>query len=157
MVTRTATKNEEPANYAKPSEGTTHLFQIVDCWDIDNQHPKIALDENTVLVKLEVKGGEEEGRTMLHRVSLDDKWTGFFRTQIFLKCIGEPYKGEDFPIMSENWHGREFYATVEHTTSEKTGKTYPNILDFDEDKSKTIKQFIAQPKSGQPLTEGWDD
>ena len=95
MVTRTATKNEEPANYAKPSEGTTHLFQIVDCWDIDDPHPKISLDENTVLVKLEVKGGEEEGRTMLHRVSLDDKWDGFFRTQIFLKCIGEPYKGED--------------------------------------------------------------
>lgn len=138
MVTRTATSEGEPEqmSFALPSEDRKHLFQITESWDIDNPHKKLNTDENTVIVKLEVVDGDEAERTMLHWVNLDDKWTGFFRTKLFLKSIGEPYNGVDFPIISDNWQARRFYATVTHTDDGK----YANIDQFFEDESKALNE-----------------
>jgi hypothetical protein len=158
MVERTATSREEPEqkSFKKPSENMDHLFQITEVFDYENPHPKISTDENTVIVKLEVEGGEEEGRTMLHWVNLDDQWAGFFRTKIFLKCIGEPYKGDDFPIMSDNWQGRKFYADVVHTEDGK----YANVNEFNIDKSLAIEQYRAPVKAKTDKDDNeiaWDD
>ncbi len=74
MVKRTASaKDEEPEQMAfeMPSE-KEHLFQVADIFDKNNSPEKLVLDELTVCAKLEVVGGEEDGRTMLNRMTLDD-------------------------------------------------------------------------------------
>ena len=143
MVTRTGSGDGETkqSSFQLPSEGVNHLFQITEVYDFENQHPKISLGENNTVLKLKVVGGEEAGRTMLHWVNLDDKWNGFFSTQLFLKAIGEPYKGEDFPIDTGNWQARRFLSNVTHSVSEKNGKTYCNIGEYDIDESLKIKQL----------------
>ena len=157
MVTRTGSGEEEPtqSSFQLPSEGVNHLFQITEVYDFENQHPKISLGENNTVVKLEVVGGDEEGRTMLHWVNLDDQWTGFFSTRLFLKAIGEPYKGKDFPMNTENWQTRRFLSTVTHSVSEKNGKTYCNIGEYDIEESLKIKQLGGEVVNPEDIS--WDN
>ena len=134
MVKRNASaKDEEPEqmSFDKPSE-KEHLFQVVDIFDQAYDGNKFDLDADTVIAKCEVVGGEEEGRSLLNRCSLDDTWKGFFATRLFLKAIGQQYKGDSFPIDSDLWTGRQFYATVVH--NEAKGKTYANIKEYNFEK-----------------------
>lgn len=128
-----------------------HLFQVVDVFDINNQVGNMKLDDNTVAAKCEVVGGEEEGRTLLQRMSLDENWKGFFATRLFLKAIGESYKGAGLEIDTDRWIGRQFYATVIHN-----GK-YANIKEFNFEKkieqvSKPMPGAVNDPKDIQ-----WQD
>ena len=122
------TEDKEPtqANFALPSEGE-HLLQVVE----------IMYEMSTdayATVKLEIAevDSDELGVSMLHRVSFNQEWNGFFMTQLFLKAIGEPYKGE-FDIDTNNWAGKRFYATIKHNEG-KNGRTYANIDKFNFDK-----------------------
>ena len=129
MVKRTmnAGDNEpEQKKFENPSEGE-HLMQVVDVFDSTNSPGKMVLDENTVCVKLEVAIGDELGRTMLHRLSLDPTWKGFFATRLFLKAIGEEYKGS-IEIDSDRWIGREAYVNVVHNGQ------YTNVADYNFEK-----------------------
>lgn len=145
--------DQEPEQKAfeMPSE-LEHLFQVVDVFDINYEGNKFNLDQNTVIAKLEVCGGDEEGRTMLNRISLDDQWKGFFATRLFLKAIGEEYKGEMITIDTDSWIGKQFYALVRHNPSKDGTKVFANIAEYNYEKP--VEQF-TQP--GAPLTEGWDD
>ncbi len=117
----------EQQDFQLPSK-KEHLLQVVEIYDCeDNPHPKISLDEDTVVLKLEVVGGEEEGRSLLHRISLNQEGKGFFATRLFLKAIGEEYHG-DITIDTDMWVGWQFYATVIHN-----GK-YANIDKYNFDK-----------------------
>jgi hypothetical protein len=127
MVKKTLiASNDEPeqVRFEIPSEGE-HQFQVVDLWTDKN-------DENIILVKLEVSEGDELGRSILHRVNLDNNWKGFFFTRMFLKAINEPHKGE-FEVDTDMWVGRVFYATIIHNIA-NNGKTYANIDQFNFDK-----------------------
>lgn len=138
MVKRQANAGDtepEKLEFEMPS-AKEHLLQVVDIIDNSGDN-KFHLDDNTVIAKLEVVGGEEEGRTMLCRLSLDDSWKGFFATRLFLKAIGEEYKGS-ITIDTDRWSGRQFYANVVH--NESKGKTYANIDTFNFDK------VVEQPK-----------
>lgn len=135
MVKRTAnSKNSEPdqKKFNLPSE-KEHLFQVVDF--IESNDPDI------ILVKCEVCGGDEEGRTLLNRLSIDDKWKGFFATRLFLKAIDEPYKGNEFVIDTDNWIGKQFYATVIHNDK------YANICEYNFDKIvEQVRFFKSLPE-----------
>ena len=121
----------EQGSFQLPS-AKEHLFQVTDFIDSN--------DVDIVLPKLEVVGGDEEGRSLLNRISLDDKWKGFFATRLFLKAIGEPYKGE-IDIDTDNWVGKQFYATVVH--NESKGKVYANIGEYKFDKM--VEQVDTKP------------
>lgn len=125
-----------------------HLFQVVDFVKND--------DPNIELVKLEVVGGDEQGRSLLHRVSLDSTWNGFFTTRLFLKAIGLTYKG-DFEIDSDEWIGRQFYATVVHNEDKKTKKVYANIKEYNFDKmiENNIHITKSEPVSKKDIA--WDE
>lgn len=120
----TTTEEPEQITFKMPSE-KEHLFQVVDVFDNTYQGNKFNLDLDTVMAKLEVVGGDEEGRSILNRLSLDPEWKGFFATRQFLKAIGESYKGE-IDIDTDEWIGRQFYATVIHNPA-NNGKVYANI------------------------------
>ena len=126
----------EQKTFELPSE-KEHLFQVVDKWTDKD-------DDNVILVKLEVADGEELGRSILHRVNLDSEWSGFFLTRLFLKAIGEKYKG-DFETDDDMWIGRSFHATIIHNVSERNGKTYANIDKFNFDKE------VEQPEMPEPV------
>ena len=128
-----------------PSE-KEHLFQVVDV--IDYKSPigqKLSLDENSISIKCEVVGGDEEGRTLLIRATLDENNGGFFATRLFLKAIGEPYKG-NITIDTDIFIGTQFYARVKHNGD------YANIKEYNFDKKITqpIKNLnpggITDPK-----------
>lgn len=156
MIKRTASaKDEEPGQmtFELPSE-KEHLFQVTDYYDQSFESNKFNLDPDTILVKCEVVGGDESGVTLLNRVSLDDGYKGFFATRLFLKAIGEEYKGEQFAIDTDDWIGKQFYATVKHVESK--GKTYANIGEFNFDKK--IEQSKRQ--KAEPAKDGdvaWDE
>jgi hypothetical protein len=157
MVKRTVKGSEqEPEQMAfeMPSE-KEHLFQVVDIFDFDYEGNKFNLDPDTVIAKLEVCGGDEEGRTMLNRLSLDDGWKGFFATRLFLKAIGEEYKGDQFAIDTDAWVGRQFYATVKH--AKVKDKTYANIGEYNFDKVvEQVKRTTKAEPTGEAIT-AWDD
>ena len=145
MVKRTYTKeyNEEPeeSKFYLPSE-KEHLFQVTDIITCEDElGAKLKLDMDTVSVKLEIVGGEEAGRTLLQRCSLDENWKGFFATRLFLKAIGEPYKGSGLELDTDRWAGRQLYATVIHN-----GK-YANISEYNFDKK--IEQTV--PRETKPI------
>jgi len=149
--------NQEPEQMAfeMPSE-KEHLLQVVDVFDCKTDGNKFNLDTNTVLAKLEVVGGDEEGRSLLNRMNLDPDWKGFFATRLFLKAIGEPYKGEAFDIDTDYWIGRQFYATVIH--NESKGKVYANIGEYNFDKM--VDNSGAPTKEQEqniPTEIAWDD
>lgn len=136
------------------SEGE-HLFQVVEVFDHDYDLNRFGLDENTVLVKCEVVEGNDVNRSLLNRLSLDTNWKGFFATRLFLKAIGEPYKGQ-FDIDTESWVGRRFYAVVVHNQVE-SGKVYANIESYNYDRE--VRQFDAN-LTGSNMSEtciAWDD
>jgi hypothetical protein len=146
MVKRTMNMdgNEpEQKKFESPSEGE-HLMQVVDVYDSTNAPGKMVLDENTVCVKLEVAIGDELGRTILQRLSLDPTWKGFFATRLFLKAIGEEYKG-NIEIDSDRWIGRQAYVNVVHN-----GK-YANVSDYNFEKcaglSKVNPGGVSDPDS----------
>ena len=143
MVKRTASAQDEPDvnDYPKPSE-KEHLFQVVDVLEDIDSNPDI------VHAKLEVVGGEEEGRSILNRCNLDDQGKGFFATRFLLKAIGEEYKGDTFPIDTENWIGKQFYATVKHNDG------YANIDQFNFDKKVEQADISSDTATGTEVA--WD-
>lgn len=135
--TKDYTEEPEQPKFDLPSE-KEHLFQVSDIFTCnDEMGQKLKLDNDTVSVKLEVCGGEEEGRTFLHRLTLDENNKGFFATRLFLKAIGMDYKGKGLTIDSDMWVGCQLYATVVHN-----GK-YANIDQYNFDKK--IEQPIRNP------------
>lgn len=127
----------EQKKFDLPSE-REHLFQVVDIFDMDSEiGKKLGLDEDTVSVKCEIIGGDEEGRSLLQRLSLDESWKGFFATRMFLKVIGEAYKGEAIEIDTDRWVGRQFYARVVHN------KGFANVGEYNFDKK--IEQQHVSP------------
>lgn len=137
----------EQRKFELPSEAE-HLFQIVDATE-DKQNSSI------ITVKLEVAEGEELGRSILHRVNLDSEWKGFFLTRLFLKAIGEQYKGA-IEINSDMWIGKCFYASIIHNTG-KNGKTYANIDEFNFEK--VVEQQPTQQKDAEQTEaeKAWDE
>lgn len=159
MVKRTATaKNEEPeqSSFEIPSE-KEHLLQVSDVFDSENDPHSMIDDPNIAIVKLEVVGGEEEGRTLLNRVCLDDSYKGFFATRLFLKAIGEPYK-EQFQIDTDRWQGMQFYATVVHNEG-KNNKVYANIKEYNFDKVVENDKSHLEKKSEEVGSDdiAWDE
>lgn len=138
----------EQGSFDLPSQ-KEHLFQVTDLYTCDeNPFPK-GLDPDIVCAKCEVVGGEEEGRTLLQRLTLDDTAKGFFATRIFLKAIGEEHKGQ-IEIDTDRWIGRQFYATVKHN-----GK-YANIDSYNYDKK--IEQTYKNPGGvTEPEEVKWDE
>ena len=153
MVKRSGTApNEEPeqSDFEKPSE-KEHLFQVADIYDESKKPEKMTLDANTVCAKIEVVGGDEEGRTILNRTTLDFNGKGFWATRLFLKAIGEPHKGK-MDIDTDNWQGKQFYATVKHD-----GK-YANIDKFNFEKM--IEKVDTKPDTAKPVDSdavAWDE
>ena len=141
--------DEEPVQrkFEKPSEGAIHLFQVVE--ELDQPDPDVAV------MKCEVCGGDEEGRSLLHRVSLDSEWKGFFNTRLFLKVIGEPYKGK-IRMDSDNWIGRQFPASVIHNTA-PSGKVYANIDEYDFENM--VEQVNTTVEASEPreAEAAWDE
>lgn len=121
MVRQANAPDTEPeqSKFELPSE-KEHLFQVVDYWNDKN-------DNDVVIVKLEVIGGDEEGRTILNRINLDDSKKSFYFARMFLKAIGEDYKGS-FEIDENNWIGKQLYAEVIHNGN------YANIKEYNFDK-----------------------
>jgi hypothetical protein len=118
----------EQKQFKIPSE-KEHLFQVSDIFTYqDETGARLGLDPYTVSVKCEVVGGEEEGRTLLNRISLNPEWKGFFATRLFLKALGFQYKGE-IEIDTDDFQGCQFYATVVHTEV-NNGKVYANIGEY---------------------------
>lgn len=130
MVKRTANSDQnepEQKKFDRPSE-KEHLFQVTDIFDYQSEMgQKLGLDDSTVSVKVEVVGGDEAGRTMLIRLSLDDKHKGFFFTRMFLKATGQDYKGV-IAIDTDLWCGLQFYSSVKHNGD------YANIKEYNFDK-----------------------
>lgn len=129
----------EQAKWELPSE-KEHLFQVVDVLeDIDS-------DPNIVHIKCEVVGSDEEGRSLLNRLSLDIDYKGFFATRLFLKNIGEPYKGQKIDIDTDLWIGKQFYAEVVHN-----GK-YANISEYSLNKNpvQSSNQWIDEEEEDSP-------
>ena len=135
----------EQRTFELPSADTEHRFQVVDMWT-DNS------DSNVIITKCEVAEGEELGRSLLHRVNQDSEWKGFFLTRLFLKAIGEPYKGE-FTIDDDNWIGKEFYSTVTHNVG-NNGKTYANIDKYNFDKVIPVDTQIEKKEGSEEVA--WD-
>lgn len=155
MVKRTYSKDyqEEPDDkkFDLPSE-KEHLFQVVEVFDNGNNPFEKGLDLDTVCAKCEVVGGDEEGRALLQRSTLDETHKGFFATRLLLKAIGEPYKGNGLEIDTDRWVGRQFYATVVHN-----GK-YANISEYNYDK--VIEQYkapVGAGKTGEVTDIAWEE
>lgn len=155
MVKRTYDLPEEEPEQSKfdvPS-AKEHLFQVTDLFtNQDDIGIKLGLDDNTVSVKCEVVGGEEAGRTLLNRCNLDKNEKAFFFTRMFLKAIGESYKGAALNIDTDRWIGRQFYATVIHN-----GK-YANIDQYNFDK-KIDQEWVESDKVTDPkdIKIAWDE
>jgi len=152
MVKRTGkTSEEEPeqSSFDMPSE-KEHLFQVADIFDKNNAPEKLTLDDDTVSVKCEVVGGDEEGRTLLNRLTLIFDGKGFFATRLFLKAIGQPHKG-DIEIDTDQWQGAQFYATVIHN-----GK-YANIEKFNFEKLVENKTPVTLGRAQPDGTVQWDE
>lgn len=134
-----STDDTEPteSNFKIPSE-KEHLLQVTDVNSLKDAGGRE--DENIQIVKLEVVGGDEEGLTLLNRCNLDQGEKAFYFTRLFLKAIGEPYKGA-FELDIDHWCGRQFYATVKHAKSKEGTKTYANISEYNFDK--VVEQYKA--------------
>ena len=150
------TEPEGSGNFKLPSE-KEHLFQVVDVYDETYESNKFNLDRDTVIAKLEVVGGEEEGLSLLNRCVIDFDGKGFWATRLFLKAIGEPCRDE-FEIDTENWIGRQFYATVVHNKG-KNEKTYANIKEYNFEK--LVDQHYISPTPDPEVNKekeiAWDD
>ena len=113
-------------------------------------------DSDIIVAKLEVCGGDEEGRTLLNRLDLNDQSKSFWATRLFLKAIGEECRGE-FIIDSDNWVGRQFFATVVHNIA-NNGKTYANIAEYNFEKVLEQPELVADAVTGKKEEEkAWDE
>lgn len=153
MVKRSGNAGEnEPdqKTFSLPSE-REHLLQVVDFIDQD--------DPNVVQMKIEVVGGEENGRSMLHRLTLDFDAKGFFATRLFLKAIGEPYKGA-IDLDTDFWIGRQFYAEVVHNIGNNK-KVFANIATYNFDKQVEHPHASTTAARDNPIKPtdqvAWDD
>ena len=130
MVKRTinADNNEpEQKEFDRPTE-KEHLFQVTDIFDYTSEMgQKLALNDTTVSIKLEVVSGDEAGRTLLQRMDLDENGKGFWATRLFLKATGQDYKGS-ITIDTDLWCGLQLYGTVKHNGD------YANIKEYNFDK-----------------------
>lgn len=150
----------EQMKFEMPSE-REHLFQVVDIYTIeDEMGVKLGLNEDTVAVKCEVCTEGEEGRTTLQRLTLDEQAKGFFAVRLFLKAIGEEYKGSGLTIDTDRWVGRQFYATIVHNQSK--GKTYANIAEYNFEKKidQHYKTPVGNPdnvKSPEDIAIDWSE
>lgn len=136
---RTAPEQEpEESNFKLPPEAE-YLLQIT---DVNPVSTPSGHEENLYRVHLEIVSGEEKGTTLLHRVNTDDSEKAFYYCRLFLKAIGEPYKGE-FDIDVDNWVGKQFYATIKHN-----GK-YANIDEYNFEKKieNQYKKPVGEVKS----------
>lgn len=153
MVKRTASAgDDEPtqSTFEKPSEGE-HLLQVVDIFDNFYERNKFNLDASTIIAKLEVVGGKEEGRSLLTWSNIDSSAKNFWSTRLILKAVGEEYKGDNFVIDTDKWIGKRFYATVAHSTSDDGKKTYANIETYNYD-----KKPVEGESQGEEV-KGWDE
>ncbi len=147
--------SEEPteSNFKIPSE-KEHLLQVIDCNPLVTPSGQ---DDNIQIVKLEVVGGEEAGLTLLNRLNLNQDDKGFYFTRLFLKSIGESYKGA-IEIDTDNWQARQFYATVKHTKSKDGTKTYANIGEYNFDKLiKPVLKIDNPTGVTKPEDIAWND
>lgn len=135
------TDENEPteSQFKIPTEGEK-LFQVT---DINPAVTPSGEDDNIQVVKLEIVGGDDNGLSILTRVNLNQDEKAFYFARLFLKAIGEPYKGQ-FEIETDRWIGRQFYATVKHTSSK--GKTYANIGEYNFDKK--VEEVYQAPNPG---------
>ena len=138
-----------------PSE-RNHTLQVIDVYTCEDETgQKLNLDEDTVSVRCESVGGDENGRSLLHRLMLDENNKGFFATRLFLKAIGQPHKGPGVTIDTDMWPGEQFSAFIIHNKS-SNGKVYANIdtysLDGSYDPSK-----IPDPKPIKNEEIAWDE
>lgn len=136
-------KDEPEAQKRELPSIKEHLFQVTNVYTPDDNPFPNGLPENTISAQLEVCGGDEEGRTLLCRMTLDENGKGFWATRLFLKTIGEPHKGDNIEIDTDRFIGRQFYATVKH----KEG--YCNIDQYNFDKK--IEQ-VFQTKNPDGVT-----
>lgn len=131
---------EEPeeSKFKLPPEAE-YLMQVTDVNPIMEPNGP---SENLFRVHLEIVGGEQSGSTLLHRINIDYFEKSFYYCRMFLKAIGEPYKGE-FDIDPDRWVGKQFYATIKHN-----GK-YANIDEYNFDKKieDQYKPSVRQSKS----------
>lgn len=149
MVTKKVNcSNDEPikTEFQNPSEGQ-HCFKVVEVFDSGSL--KFKLDDETVMVKLVVCEGDEKGRNIFHRLSLNSEWSGFFMTRLFLKAIGQNYKG-NIEINTSNWKDKKFFGTVIHNPSKDGKKIYANINDYNFEKT------FAEIKQELSPEEEWD-
>lgn len=142
----------EAQNFKIPSE-REHLFQIT---DVQPAKTNSGHDDNIQVAHLEIIGGDEEGLTLLNRCNLNQDEKAFYFTRLFLKAICEPYKGQ-FEIETDNWIGRQFYATVKHTKSKDGTKTYANIAEYNFDKKITQQSNINPGSIKSPEDIAWND
>ena len=133
-------------NRQLPSE-RRHLLQVLEVKEIN---------ADIISIKAGVVGGPEDGRTLLHRLHLDQDSNGFFATRIFLKAIGKPHKGE-VDINTEDWLGKKFYATVIHQKNKDQTKTYANIDKYNFDKIVEGAQIGREDIQKESDTVAWDE
>lgn len=154
MVKRTVNlKDDEPEQKAFDMPSVKeHLFQVTDVYTSEENPFQDGVPSDVAIAKCEVVGGDEEGRTLLNRLSLDETFKGFFACRLFLKAIGEAYKGEGIEIDTDRWIGRQFYATVVHNQNKDKTKTYANIEEYNFDK-KVEQVYVPQPKAVKDMTE----
>ncbi len=134
------TDDTEPeSNFKLPPEAE-YLFQVTDVTSL--LLPDGTEDANIQRATLEIIGGEFEGTTILNRCNLDQEEKAFYFTRLFLKAMGEPYKGQ-FDTDTDRWIGRQFYATIKHTKSKDGTKTYANINEYNFDKK--VEQQYKPP------------
>jgi hypothetical protein len=152
--TYTTDENEPTESQFKiPSEGEK-LFQVT---DINPAVTPSGEDDNIQVVKLEIVGGDDNGLSILNRVNLNQDEKAFYFARLFLKAIGEPYKGE-IELDTDHWCGRQFYATVKHTKSKDGTKTYANIGEYNFDKK--IEQVFQAKNPGNvksPEEIAWEE
>lgn len=144
--------NDDPEqiNFQLPSEGE-HLFTVSDV--LENIDP----DPNIIHVKAEITNGEEIGRTVLNRLILDEDSKGFFAVRLFLKAINLPHKGQ-IEIDTEDFQGRQFFATIVHNKSNDGTKTYANISEYNFDKIPELP--LEAEEFNKPISKeevAWDD
>ena len=128
----------EAKKFDLPSQ-REHLLQVIEVYTPDDNPFTNGLPKDIVSAKCEVVGGEEEGRSLLQRMTLDDNGKGFWATRLFLKAIGEPHKGNDIEIDTDRWIGRQFFATVIHNGN------YANIDQYNFEKSLKLDQVRLEP------------
>jgi len=150
VIAKLKCPNTEPETIERkiPSE-KEHLFYVVDVFTCgDKTGRKMNLDDKTVMIKCEVVGGEEEGRSLLLRIALDETDRGFFMTRLFCKAIGLPYHG-DIVIDTDMFINCQFFATVKHNNG------FANIKSFNFEKLiKNERTVIAQASNTEIA---WDD